>query len=114
MTFMVAVAIVLPRFQAPPAPIAVQSQRPTIQSLERLSPWVATRAVVADVLVGVGEGCRGAWLIRSDALNGFLFPVLLMRPRKRWGHFHRESGSFSNRTQQEGEWESCTFPSLQR
>jgi hypothetical protein len=31
---------------------------------------VTSRISVADVLVGEGEGCRGAWLIRGDALLG--------------------------------------------
>ncbi len=33
-----------------------------------LSHLVATRVFVADVLVDEGNGCRGAWLIRGDAL----------------------------------------------
>jgi len=36
--------------------------------LEQLSHLVVTRVLVADVLVGEGNGCRGAWLIRGDAL----------------------------------------------
>jgi hypothetical protein len=36
--------------------------------LEQLSQIVATRVYVADVLIGEGEGCRGAWLIKGDAL----------------------------------------------
>jgi hypothetical protein len=31
---------------------------------------VTVRVSVADVLVGEGEGCRGAWLIKGDALLG--------------------------------------------
>jgi hypothetical protein len=69
-TLSVAVAILLSRFQALPVPITAQSQGPTIQRLERLSHLVTTRAAIADVLVGEGEGCRGAWLIRGDALIG--------------------------------------------
>ena len=69
-TFMFAVALVLPRLQAPPSPITVESQGPTIQRLERLCHLVTTRVAVADVLVGEGEGCRGSWLIRGDALIG--------------------------------------------
>ena len=69
-TFVVAVTLVLPRLQATPASIAVQSQGPTIQRLERLSHLVTTRVAVADVLIGEGEGCRGSWLIRGDALIG--------------------------------------------
>ena len=69
-TSMVGVAIVLPRLQAPPAPITIQSQGPTIQRLERLCHLATTGVAVADVLVGEGEGCRGSWLIRGDALIG--------------------------------------------
>jgi hypothetical protein len=52
----VALAIFLPRLQARPAPITVQSQGPTIQRLERLSHLVTSRVSVANVLVGEGEG----------------------------------------------------------
>ena len=69
-TFLVVVAFILPRLQAPSSLMTIQSQGPTIQRLERLSRLVTTRAVVADVLVGEGEGCRGSWLIRGDALIG--------------------------------------------
>ena len=48
--------------------LVVKSQGPTIERLERLSHLVTTRVYVADVLIGEGEGCRGAWLIRGDAL----------------------------------------------
>ncbi len=49
-------------------PVIVRSQGPTIERLEQLSHLVATRVFVADVLVGEGNGCRGTWLIRGDAL----------------------------------------------
>ena len=65
---LVAVVLVLPRLRAPSVPITVQSQGPTIERLERLNQLVTTRVSVADVLVGEGEGCRGVWLIRGDAL----------------------------------------------
>jgi hypothetical protein len=63
---------VLPRLLSPamPAPVVVHSQGPTVERLERLSHLVTTRVYVADVLVGEGEGCRGAWLIKGDALVG--------------------------------------------
>jgi hypothetical protein len=51
-----------------PQPVVVRSQGPTIERLEQLSHLVATRVLVADVLVGEGNGCKGAWLIRGDAL----------------------------------------------
>jgi hypothetical protein len=69
-TSLVGVTLLLPRLQDLPTPISVQSQGPTVQRLERLSHLVTTRAAIADVLVGEGEGCRGAWLIRGDALIG--------------------------------------------
>jgi hypothetical protein len=69
-TSIVATAIVLSRLQATPARATIQSQGPTIQRLERLSHLVTTRVAVAYVLVGEGEGCRGSWLIRGDALIG--------------------------------------------
>jgi hypothetical protein len=56
------------RVAQPPPPIVVTSQGPTIERLERLSQLVTSRVYVADVLIGEGEGCRGAWLIRGDAL----------------------------------------------
>jgi hypothetical protein len=63
---------ILPRLLPPatPAPVVVNSQGPTVERLERLSHLVTTRICVADVLVGEGEGCRGAWLIKGDALVG--------------------------------------------
>jgi hypothetical protein len=58
----------LSHFRATADPVVVHSQGPTVERLERLSHLVTTRVYVADVLVGEGEGCRGAWLIRGDAL----------------------------------------------
>ena len=55
------------RVEKPPL-IAVSSAGPTIERLERLSHLVTSRVQIADVLVGTGDGCRGAWLIRGDAL----------------------------------------------
>lgn len=54
--------------QPPPPPLVVSSTGPTIARLERLSQLVTSRVYVADVLIGEGEGCRGAWLIRGDSL----------------------------------------------
>ncbi len=54
--------------QPQPQPVFVRSQGPTIERLEQLSHLVATRVLIADVLVGEGNGCKGAWLIRGDAL----------------------------------------------
>ena len=50
------------RLQLSPS-VVVTSQGPTIERLERLSHLVTTRVYVADVLIGEGDGCRGAWLI---------------------------------------------------
>ena len=58
----------LPPTPPQPQPVIVHSQGPTIERLEQLSHLVVTRVLVADVLVGEGNGCRGAWLIRGDAL----------------------------------------------
>ena len=62
--------VALPRLlpSATPAPTVVHSQGPTVERLERLSHLVTTRVHVVDVLIGEGEGCRGAWLIKGDAL----------------------------------------------
>ena len=60
----------LPRILPPsmPTPVIVHSQGPTIERLEKLSQLVAIRVHVADVLIGEGNGCKGSWLIRGDAL----------------------------------------------
>lgn len=49
-------------------PPVITSQGPTVEKLERLSQLVTTRVQIADVLIGEGQGCRGAWLIKGDAL----------------------------------------------
>jgi hypothetical protein len=56
-----------PRIQFIQPPV-IQSQGPTVERLEQLSHLVTTRVLVADVLVGEGNGCKGAWLIRGDAI----------------------------------------------
>jgi hypothetical protein len=38
--------------------------------LQRLSHLVTTKVLIADVLVGEGEGHVGAWLVKGDALLG--------------------------------------------
>jgi len=60
----------LAHYPPPSPPVVIHSQGPTIERLERLSHLVVTRVYVADVLVGEGEGCKGAWLIKGDALVG--------------------------------------------
>jgi hypothetical protein len=67
---LVLLLVILLRLGPTPSPIHVQSQGPTVERLERLSQLVTLRVSVADVLVGEGEGCRGAWLIKGDALLG--------------------------------------------
>ena len=70
LTAATAAIFVLPRLIPPatPAPVIVQSQGPTIAKLERLSQLVTTRVQIADIMVAVGQGCRGSWLIKGDAL----------------------------------------------
>ena len=51
------------------APVIV-SQGPTVEKLQRFSHLVTTKVLVADVLVGEGEGHVGAWLVKGDALLG--------------------------------------------
>ena len=58
----------LPPTPPQPQPVIVHSQGPTVERLEQLASLVVTRVFVADILVGEGNGCRGAWLIRGDAL----------------------------------------------
>lgn len=53
----------------PPPPVIVSSQSgPTIEKLQRLSHLATSRVYVVDVLIGETDNCRGAWLIRGDAL----------------------------------------------
>ena len=53
-----------------PPPIIVASQGPTIERLEKLSQLLVSRVHIADVLVGVSDDSKGAFLIRGDALIG--------------------------------------------
>jgi len=63
--------LVFRRFDRSLTPVVqMQHQGPTIERLEQLSHLAASRVYVADVLVGEGDGHRGAWLIRGDALIG--------------------------------------------
>jgi hypothetical protein len=54
----------------PAAPVVLTSQGPTIERLQHLRSLVVVRVCVADVLTADGEGYRGAWLIKGDALIG--------------------------------------------
>ncbi len=53
-----------------PQPIVIQSLGPTVERLQKLSHLVTTKVLIADVLVGEGEGHVGAWLVKGDALLG--------------------------------------------
>ena len=50
--------------------VAIVSAGPTVERLERLSYLVVTHVVVADVLIGEGEGYKGCWLVKGDGLIG--------------------------------------------
>ena len=66
----VALVIAIPHLLPERKPVTVVSSGPTIERLEKLSHLVTMRAFIADVLIGEGEGCRGAWLIKGDAIIG--------------------------------------------
>jgi hypothetical protein len=62
--------LLVPKFVPPeaPPPVVIHSEGPTIEKLERLSQLVSLRVQIADILVAEGNGCRGSWLIKGDAL----------------------------------------------
>ena len=51
-----------------PVPPTLPSMGPTVTQLERLGELTTTRVHVTDVLTAEGEGYRGSWLIKGDAL----------------------------------------------
>jgi len=51
-----------------PTPPVVNSIGPTVTQLERIGELTTTRVYVTDVLSAEGEGYRGSWLIKGDAL----------------------------------------------
>src|SRR2546421_356422 len=51
-----------------PQPTIAQSLGPTVQQLESIGQITSMRVHVVDVLQAEGEGYRGSWLIRGDAL----------------------------------------------
>ena len=51
-----------------PTGVAVGSTGPTITEITSLGELVVLRSSVADILEGDGEGYRGCWLIKGDAL----------------------------------------------
>ena len=65
-----AVAVAFRHLPPEPKPTLFYSQGPTIERLEQLKHLVTMRVYIADVLTGEGDGHRGAWLIRGDALLG--------------------------------------------
>ncbi len=48
----------------------IWSTGPTIDHIQSLNQLVSTKVSVSDVLTGEGEGVRGVWLIKGDALLG--------------------------------------------
>lgn len=46
----------------------IRSLTPTVTQLERIGELAATRVHVADVLSAEGEGYRGSWLVKGDAI----------------------------------------------
>jgi hypothetical protein len=53
---------------ATPIPRLLTSTGPPVIQLERIGELAPVRIHVADVLIAEGEGHRGAWLIKGDAL----------------------------------------------
>lgn len=51
-----------------PEPATTWSNQPTVEQVRRLSQLVTTRVTISDVLTGEGDGVRGIWLIKGDAL----------------------------------------------
>ena len=54
----------------PIEPPRVESLGPTVERLAKLAQLVTVKVTVSDVLIGEGEGNKGAWLIKGDALIG--------------------------------------------
>lgn len=50
------------------APTTVRSLGPTVKQLEGMGQLVSMRVHITDVLAAEGEGYRGSWLIKGDAL----------------------------------------------
>ena len=55
---------------APQQPIPTQARSigPTVSQLERIGELATARIHVTDILTADGEGFRGAWLIKGDAM----------------------------------------------
>jgi len=65
-----AAVLVSRRWHQPASVPVIVSQGPTVERLQRLSHLVTTKVIIADVLVGRGEGYTGAWLVKGDGLIG--------------------------------------------
>jgi hypothetical protein len=65
-----AVSVALHYLPSEPRPTLFHSQGPTVERLEQLKHLVTMRVYIADVLTAEGDGHRGAWLVRGDALLG--------------------------------------------
>lgn len=52
---------------AQPPPIVVTSPGPTVQEIERMAQILVAKIHIADVLIGVSDDSKGAFLIRGDA-----------------------------------------------
>ena len=68
----VIVTFVIGRSSGPPSSDepTLWSTGPTIEHVQHLNRLVTTRVLITDVLTGEGEGVRGVWLIKGDALLG--------------------------------------------
>ena len=62
------VAVYLRQLRVDRPPVIINSQGPTVEKLQKLSHLLTLRVQIADVLIAEGQGCRGSWLIKGDAL----------------------------------------------
>ncbi len=62
------VAVYLRQLRVDRPPVIINSQGPTVEKLQKLSHVLTLRVQIADVLIAEGQGCRGSWLIKGDAL----------------------------------------------
>lgn len=61
-------AVIQSRPIGPALPTTIRPAGPPILQLERIGKLAPVRVHVADVLIAEGEGLRGSWLIKGDAL----------------------------------------------
>lgn len=50
--------------------MVMTSSGPTVTQLEKIGDLVALKVYIADVLTAEGEGYKGSWLVKGDALLG--------------------------------------------